>query len=313
MIRRSEQGISPESPEVGDHFSGETELLSHRKWSLGSPNQGREGLRGPDDAVRDEGRNITSLEAAVNVDDDDIRGAGIEHGQKRSQALHGGAVADAGRHGDDGTIDEAADDAGQRAVHAGHDHNGVGARELFAMAQQAMNARHADIGQQRYLAAQARAVTTASCATGKSLVPAVRTTTRPLVFRGVAEAAGSQKVRADAVLFGVGKGRGEMSGLFEVHARGQAVLVGFEELADDALDPLRSFALAEDDFGEAAALTAVQIDHGVTEFRDRRFAQPLKSRLHAQLSSVNLFQKRSHLIGSHKSLAILTVESSGLL
>ena len=50
----------------------------------------------------------------------------VEHGQQGGEAAEARAVADAGRHGDDGTADQAADHAGKRALHAGHDDQDVG-------------------------------------------------------------------------------------------------------------------------------------------------------------------------------------------
>src|SRR5213594_1992014 len=70
-------------------------------------------------AAGDQGGDVTALEAAVDVDDDDTGRAAVEHRQERSESAEGGAVADAGRHGNDRTIDQSADDAGQGAIHAG--------------------------------------------------------------------------------------------------------------------------------------------------------------------------------------------------
>jgi len=56
-----------------------------------------------------------------------------------------------------------------------------------------MQTRHADVGDQLHLRASAVAVFAASRATGMSLVPAVRITTRPI---GVGGFVGSQNVRA---------------------------------------------------------------------------------------------------------------------
>ena len=73
---------------------------------------------------------------------------------------------------------------------------------------------------------------------------------------------GEPKGAADAVLLGLGKSRGEMDGLLAVDAGGQAILVRFDQLTDNALDPLGSFTLAKDHFGETAALAALEINLG---------------------------------------------------
>jgi hypothetical protein len=64
------------------------------------------------DLAGNQRRDVAALKTAVDVDGDDVGGAGVEHGQQRGQSAEGGPIADAGRHGDDGTIDESADDAG---------------------------------------------------------------------------------------------------------------------------------------------------------------------------------------------------------
>ena len=48
-----------------------------------------------------------------------------------------------------------------------------------------------------------------------------------------------------------------MCRLLVADARRQAVLFRVDQLADDALDPFVRFALAEDDFGKAAAARPV--------------------------------------------------------
>ncbi len=65
--------------------------------------------------------------------------------EQRRQPMEAGAVADAGGHGDDRHRDEAGDDAGQRAFHAGDDDDDAGRPEAIVLAQQAMEAGDADV------------------------------------------------------------------------------------------------------------------------------------------------------------------------
>src|SRR6266851_7728752 len=58
----------------------------------------------------DEGGGVGCAEAVVDVDDGDVRRAGVEHAEEGCGAGEGGSVADRGRDGDDGDADEAADD-----------------------------------------------------------------------------------------------------------------------------------------------------------------------------------------------------------
>ena len=67
--------------------------------------------------------------AVVDVHDRDPGSARVEHRQQRGQAAEGGAVPDAGGHRHEGYAAQAADDAGQRALHAGDHDEAVGAGE----------------------------------------------------------------------------------------------------------------------------------------------------------------------------------------
>src|SRR5919202_163284 len=80
-----------------------------------------------------EGRDEARAEAVVYVDDRDVRGAGVEHAQKRRDAAERRAVADARRHGDDGRGDEYADDRGERALHAGRDDDDAETAQALAL------------------------------------------------------------------------------------------------------------------------------------------------------------------------------------
>ena len=59
---------------------------------------------------------------------DDAGRAAVQHAEQRREAAEAGAVADAGRHGDDRHADQAGDDARQRAFHAGDDDDDAGGR-----------------------------------------------------------------------------------------------------------------------------------------------------------------------------------------
>src|SRR2546423_626304 len=78
-------------------------------------------------------------EAVVNVDDRDVRGAGVEHAEERGDSTERRAVADARRHGDDGRGDESADDRGQSALHPCGDHEDARRAQTLALGHDAMN------------------------------------------------------------------------------------------------------------------------------------------------------------------------------
>ena len=67
--------------------------------------------------------------------------------EQRGDAFEAGAVADARGHGDHRRAGEAADDAGQRPLHAGDDDHGVGVGELGGVSEQAVDAGHAHVGE----------------------------------------------------------------------------------------------------------------------------------------------------------------------
>lgn len=76
----------------------------------------------------DAGGNAGGAEAVINVDDGDVGRAGIEHAEKRRDAAKAGAVADAGRNGDDRGGDQPTYHTGKRALHSSNanDHAGLG-------------------------------------------------------------------------------------------------------------------------------------------------------------------------------------------
>ena len=88
---------------------------------------------------------VGRAEAVVYIYYGDVGGAGVEHSQKRGGAVEAGAVADRGGDGDDGDADEAADDGGKSAFHAGADDDDVGVGELLADREKAMDAGYADV------------------------------------------------------------------------------------------------------------------------------------------------------------------------
>ena len=81
--------------------------------------------------------------AVVDADHGDAGRARGQHRQQRGDALQRGAVAHRGRHRHDRRRHEAAEHAGQRALHAGDHHDGVEVLEPVEHGQQAVQAGHA--------------------------------------------------------------------------------------------------------------------------------------------------------------------------
>jgi hypothetical protein len=86
-------------------------------------------------------------EAVVDPDDDDPGRAGGVHGEEGRHPLQGGAVADAGRHGDHGRRAQPGDEARQRALHPGDDDDGFGIRYLVDGGEQAVHPSHSAVAE----------------------------------------------------------------------------------------------------------------------------------------------------------------------
>jgi hypothetical protein len=168
------------------------------------------------------------------------------------------------------------------------------------VAQQPVDAGHADVGDQPDVAAQ-RPGRDDRLAGHRQVTGAGRQHDDAARRRGPPGGAGRQPERpGDAVLLGGGEGAGEVGGLGVADAGGQAVLPGLGEPAGDALDPLGGLALAKNHLGEATPPPAVEVDVGVAEVGDRRRrAQACERGVDAQAAVADLFEERAQLVGGH--------------
>ena len=101
--------------------------------------------------TRDQYGSVGRTEAVIYVDDSDVGGARVEHAEEGCGAVKAGSVADRGGDGDDRDADEATDDAGERAFHAGTDDDRIGLGELIADCQNAVEACYAYVVEARDL------------------------------------------------------------------------------------------------------------------------------------------------------------------
>ena len=99
---------------------------------------------------RDEGGHVPPFEAAVDVHDHHIGGTTVEHRQQGGYSAEDRAITDACWHRNYGAINQSAHDARQGSVHPGNHDYSIRIRKLIAVAEQTVNARHADIGDQRH-------------------------------------------------------------------------------------------------------------------------------------------------------------------
>ena len=71
---------------------------------------------------------------------------GVQHSEEGREATERGAIADRGRHRDQGPIDQTSDHAGQGTLHARHHDDRVGAAQARQLGQQSVQACDAHVG-----------------------------------------------------------------------------------------------------------------------------------------------------------------------
>src|SRR5215470_1473481 len=81
----------------------------------------------------DAGSHAGGAKAVVNVDDGDVGGAAVQHGEERRHSTKTGAVADTRGHGDDRHGNQSADDTRERALHPGYADDDARSGELRAV------------------------------------------------------------------------------------------------------------------------------------------------------------------------------------
>ena len=123
------------------------------------------------------------------------------------------------------------------------------------------------------------------------------TTTRPT--GGRSRLLGQPKGAGDPILLPLGKMHAEHGRLLIADARGQAILAGGDQLADDALHPFAGFPLAKDDFGKATPLTALKIDVGIAQVDLDWLIQARQSALDAQCPRAHLFEQLPQIAWFH--------------
>ena len=205
----------------------------------------------------DQAGGVAGAETVVDIDDGDATGAGIEHRQQRSDAAEARAVTDARRHGNDRLVHEAADDARQRAFHAGNDNEDIGGKQFFVEREEPVDAGNADIV--IFLHAVAHDLGGDDRFLGDRDVGRAGTENR--------NQAGTLGLRLERDGDGVGGGvipgfreralDGPVS--FLAGASGQEFVVVFENRASNLHNLNRRFAFAVDDFRKAFAQRPVPV------------------------------------------------------
>lgn len=204
---------------------------------------------------------MTGVEAAVDVDDDDVGGAGVEHAEECGEAAEAGSVADGGGDGDDGAIDESADDGGEGAFHAGGDDEAVGASEGVEASEESVEAGDADVGEEPDVAVPGLGGDAGFLGDGE--VAGAGGDDDDVAERGAGVNRGRDaEGSAEGVVLALGELALEELGGVGREAGGEGAVSVALEGVDDGDDLFGGFALPEDDLGEAAAHAAVEIDLG---------------------------------------------------
>ena len=187
-----------------------------------------------------------------------------------------GAVADAGGHRDHGPIDQAADDARQRALHARHGHDGVGLAQQIAMGQQPVQAGHAAVARRARPDCRApprRARPLRPRAGRPCRPPPPRSGRRPPPRSGRTTSSSAPRGRRHGT-----PAASTAAATRRIAARGEHVGVVRGQALDDRHHLLRRLARAEDRLRPAAAQRAVQIELGEAEVLVGQRGEPAPAR-----------------------------------
>src|SRR2546423_8181111 len=202
-------------------------------------------------------------EAVVNVDDRDVRGAGVEHAEERGDSAETCAVADARRHGDDGRGDESADDRRQSALHPRGDHEDARRAQTLALGHDAMNPCDSSVPDS--LDAVAHRLRRDRGLFGDWDVARARGDDHDCAraaLRSVAHDANHARRR---VPLGLGADVSDFAGRALVRPRYQNIRRATRERLDNLDDLRASLPRAEDDFGKALALGASVVNTRVAD------------------------------------------------
>jgi hypothetical protein len=245
-------------------------------------------------------REVAGAEPVVDIDDGDAGGAGVEHGEERRQAAKVRPIAHAGRHSDHGRLDQPGHDAGQRALHARHDHQRARPEQQVALLQQTMKPGHADVVE--------------------ALHPAPE---RPRRHRGllgygnIGRAGGDdQDIRSAGIglrplaaaqfqhprrlmMDDLRKRRVQRAGLLRARPGREHHRAALSQPADNLDYLLRRFSLTENHLGIAGTELPVRVHAGKPQLLDRCPAQRRQRRIWRQLACLHPLQYLTDPVAFH--------------
>ena len=213
-----------------------------------------------------------------------------------------GAVADAGRHGDDRNIHQPADDRWERPFHAGDDDDDPRGGEAGVLLQQPVQPRDPDVVE------PIDGVPHDAGCDGRFLGHGKVGGAGGGDEDDSAARGGGMDLERDATREFVKAGAGDLpEDCFEGFLAGagdQQVVSGGDDAGGDRGHLGRGFSLAEDDFGEALAGLAVMIDPGEPQVFERLLAQNLKElflgRLRCDRTGADALEEGPQLLAVHR-------------
>ena len=204
--------------------------------------------------------------------DDDAGSAGVQHAEQGREPAEAGAVADAGRHGDERQADQPADHARQRAFHPGDDDEAVGAARTPSRAASTRCSPATPTSSIRIDCRRRRPgpSSAASAATAASEVPAESDGDLAARRRQLADDDGAAR-RPSGVRPARAAARRSSSASGRVTSAGRVAAAGLQR-CDDRDRLLRRLAGAVDDLGVAGPQRPVGVDPGEAEVGRHRTA-----------------------------------------
>jgi len=243
---------------------------------------------------------VGCAEAVVDIDDAHVRSTGVEHAEKGCESIERGAVADAGRNGDNRNSNEASDDAGQSAFHARADDDDPRLREHAAVGEKAMDAGDSDVVERLDQVAHEFSgdnglfgdgnVAGSSGDDGDDALIAHFASASATLSSAQRAFAAKGDAAGKGVVFGFRNLDGNGLELMFCRARGEDVGIGVMggEAGEDLRDLRGCFSLAEDDLRHSVAQRAMVIELGETEVFERKMAKARESFVGGELTGADI-------------------------
>ena len=239
---------------------------------------------------------VGCAEAVVDIDDAHVRSTGVEHAEKGCESIERGAVADAGRNGDNRNSNEASDDAGQSAFHARADDDDPRLREHAAVGEKAMDAGDSDIVERLDFVAHQFGGDNRLFSDGNVAGSSGDDCDDALIRLRAAISAARRVVAAkgdtagERAIFGRGDlGRNGVE-LFFGGAGGEDVGVGVMggEAGEDLRDLRGCFSLAEDDLRHSVAQRPMMVEFGEAQVFEGQMAKARESFVGGELTGADI-------------------------